>query len=264
MRVNWSWIPMALMALLICVGVGAGERVFVHKVGSEGGNHFFSEEDAFDLSELLDGETRTFGSGEHEITATREGEVIAITRSAAEGKRMIEMECRVGKDVCRVMDAPDGERVALMIEKHRTCEGEGCGQMEWVSSMDHSMGHGKSGHAVFIREFASCDEGAEGNEGCDPADIDVMVERLIGEAHGEVVMESVGEGGTWISDDGHAVRLHMDGARLRCPEGDTTMSVEKSEVDEVFLCPKHSLPLEQVEIPFGVRVKKIERTTDDD
>jgi len=42
---------------------------------------------------------------------------------------------------------------------------------------------------------------------------------------------------------------------LRCPEGDTTMRVKKEEVDEVFLCPKHSLPLEKA--PSKGRVHRI-------
>ena len=41
------------------------------------------------------------------------------------------------------------------------------------------------------------------------------------------------------------MQLHSkDTVALSCPEGDTSMHVSKEEADDVFLCPKHSLPLE--------------------
>jgi hypothetical protein len=41
--------------------------------------------------------------------------------------------------------------------------------------------------------------------------------------------------------------LHTDGATLACPEGDATIHVKKEEANDVFLCPKHSVPMEKVD-----------------
>jgi hypothetical protein len=48
-----------------------------------------------------------------------------------------------------------------------------------------------------------------------------------------------------------------DKVSLRCPEGDTTMRVDKSEAEDVFLCPKHSVPLEQVKSKGRVHEIKV-------
>ena len=38
----------------------------------------------------------------------------------------------------------------------------------------------------------------------------------------------------------------LDGkVMLRCPEGDATVAVEQDEAEDVFLCPKHSIPMEK-------------------
>ena len=48
-----------------------------------------------------------------------------------------------------------------------------------------------------------------------------------------------------------------DKITLRCPEGDTTMRVEKTEAEDVFLCPKHSVPLEKVKTKGRVHEIKV-------
>jgi hypothetical protein len=80
-------------------------------------------------------------------------------------------------------------------------------------------------------------------------------------ADGEVIV--VGEGGEWVGDHskhGNVMFISEDARiSLRCPEGDTTMRVEKEEAEDVFLCPKHSVPLEKVE--FKGRVHEIKVRT---
>ena len=76
---------------------------------------------------------------------------------------------------------------------------------------------------------------------------------------GEVIV--IGEGGEWVGDHcphGNVMFISEDSKTvLRCPEGDTTMRVEKEEAEDVFLCPKHSVPLEKVESKGRVHEIKV-------
>jgi hypothetical protein len=80
-----------------------------------------------------------------------------------------------------------------------------------------------------------------------------------GEHDGDFIV--VGEGGNWVDDHGkgNVVFIGDNKISLRCPEGDTTMRVEKAEVEDVFLCPKHSVPLEKVESKARVHEIKVRK-----
>jgi hypothetical protein len=251
MKVRDSWGLAIALGLLLATGVAqAGSDVFV----SKGDALFFGEGDGevFDLAELLDGETRIFGEGEHQISATRAGDEITITRPNRDGKE-IKITCNVEQDSCQVLTNTDGDHVGMMIRKTGTCAGSGCRHedVDVVVSGEHARGH-----AFFVTEHADC-------EGEDCATVEVRVDEIVSpHGHAEVIVETVGEGGTWVGSEGHTVQLKSHGATLRCPEGDTTMIVDAEEVDDTFLCPKHSVPLEKME-PRVIRVQR-KKVQDDD
>ena len=52
---------------------------------------------------------------------------------------------------------------------------------------------------------------------------------------------------------------HGDKVVLHCPEGDTTMVIDKENAEEIYLCPKHNVELEPV--AHKVIKKKVEVKT---
>ena len=251
MKVRDSWGLAIGLGVLLVAGVAlAGSDVFV----SKGDAVFFGEGDGevFDLSELLDGETRIFGEGEHQLTAMRTGDEISITRPNRDGEE-IKITCNADRDSCQVLTDADGDHVRMMIRKTRTCAGTDCvhDDVDVLVSGDHL-----SGRAVFITEQVHC-------EGEDCAAVEVRLDEIVSpHGHAEVIVETVGEGGTWVGADRHMVQLKSHGATLRCPEGDTTMVVATEEAGDTFLCPKHSVPLEKME-PRVIHMRHNQADDDD-
>ncbi len=228
---------------------------------SHGKQHVLIEDgEAFDLSDLADGETRVFGVGDKQVTVSREGDLATIRRARGAGDPEMEITCRLSSDTCKVITSEDDpSRVMLVIQKTRECE-NGVGDCD-DELLDLDLGG--EGHAVLVRKIVECDE--EGN--CEET-ADVTTH---GDAHGHAMIRIedfegslpedlvfVGEDGKWVGDTGGkrvVVVGRDDRVALRCPEGDATMRVDKDEAGDVFLCPKHSVPLEQVETK--ARVHKI-------
>jgi hypothetical protein len=167
-----------------------------------------------DLNDLYDGETRVFGEGEHQLTATRKGDVVILNNAGESDNQELVLECQLDTDKCTIITGADDNRTMVMIRKTAECEdGQDCMKME---------------HNIRVHEM-----------------------------HG-------GAHGVWISDDGDQEVLSIgDGPNvfafrgssktmLRCPEGDTTMSVDKAEAEDTFLCPRHSVPLEKLSGPEGL------------
>jgi hypothetical protein len=271
--------------LLMTVGVASaadGEWVSndgkVHKLS---GNAMFISEDGgdadrFDLSEMRDGETRTFGVGARAVTVSRRGDVATISRSNSGGDvSKIDIACNLGEDTCTVVTfADDPEKVMVAIEKERVgVNGEGdCDAHpgEWM--------HEDGAHVIVEIDCdgEECDELQnlqldEIHEGL--SSFVVKSDRMEGDLN-RVLIKRMTEGG----EDGHNVfvqrlgegsavqrklhRVHMNSTMLRCPEGDATLSVTKEEAEETFLCPKHSTPLEKVEQRQRSRVIHVESKQD--
>jgi hypothetical protein len=266
-----------MLSLIVVLGLAltaaiAGEAEKHVWVSADGGHHsvhgnvmFIAEDgEAFDLSDLADGETRIFGTGEKQVTATRDGDVATITREPSGDESGLEITCHLSKDTCKIMtDDGDPEKVMIMIKKTRECiDGEGdCD--EGLELMDLGF-TSDDAHTIVIRKTVECDD--EGNctedvthHGGPHGDAEAIIELHAGvDAAGEVIV--VGEGGSWVGDhaEGNVVFITRDDkVSLRCPEGDTTMRVEKNEADDVFLCPKHSVPLEKVPSKGAVREIKV-------
>jgi len=263
-------LSLAVVLGLALVAAVAGEKnVWVSDDGdhhSVHGNVMFIGEDgeAFDLSDLADGETRVFGTGDKQVTATRNGDEATIIREASGDESAIEITCHLGQDTCKIMtDDGDPEKVMIMIQKTHECvNGEGdCDHH--VDMMDVGV-FGDDAHTIMIRKTVACDD--EGNCTEDVSHMGhphgeghaVIELQTIGEGDGDVIV--VGEGGNWVGDHGKGNVVFIskdDKLSLRCPEGDTTMRVEKTEAEDVFLCPKHSVPLEKVESKERVHEIKV-------
>jgi hypothetical protein len=187
-----------------------------------------------DLSELADGETRTFGSGEHTITATRNGEVITISIPDGDGDVAKTIDCKVGgAGGCYAFTADDTAGVKMIV-----VDGEGG---DAIRRKIEVIKIGEGGDGVFAHHDASVfvmDSIGEGS---------ASVEALIG-PHGAHNM--------WVSHGG-------DKLVMKCPEGDTTMRLDKDE-DRTFYCPQHNVELEEVKLDHIMRRIVIETDGDDD
>ncbi|MDH3627940.1 MAG: hypothetical protein OEV00_14955 [Acidobacteriota bacterium] len=263
-----SWVVMLAAGLTAALaGDGharswshSGSAMILHEDGAE----------SFDVGDLADGETRVFGAGDKQITATRSGNVVTLLRNESGDEKKIEILCNVDSDNCSIVTAGDGDSVAIVVQKTRTCHGnkDECGADPAIA--DFASGEGLA--RVIIEKHADC-------EGDDCDEFEVLVS---GEGHGNhffhhennsVVISPDGAEGEWVSEDGHdiaiagpnAIFLSADQLVLRCPEGDTTTRIEKDRRHETFLCPQHSVPLEKQKMP-SIRRIKIERphSGDDD
>ena len=229
-----SW-PLITLVAALCAIAWAGNAVFLGDDGQE-----------FDLAELREGETRTFGSGERQLTATRSGDVVSVRREATGDRDELSFECRVTTDSCTVTTFDGDDRVIVKIEKERECI-NGLGDCAGIEDLMIIGAHG-DGHHVIVDHDVVCkaEAGAEA-EGCEHA---VWVSRD-GDEH-EILIDALSGGGAPIIRFGGGVGKTV----LRCPEGDTTMLVNAEEANDTFLCPKHSQPLELRKSP-GKSVRKI-------
>ena len=270
----------ALASLVLVLAAGstpAGEGKWVTQSGQvhaiHGGNAFFvSDDDAerFDLSDLKDGETRTFGAGPRAVTVSRTGDEATITRGGSgDDVSAIDITCRLNDDTCTVLTFPnDPEKVMVAIEKERTC-------INGAGDCDFSFGDGE-GHIVV-------DIDCDASDAADCSELHAIHLQGLAELHENFTVETTGDedggpsrivirriGGDGAEEDNvfvtrmdvssvsamhQVLALHGDSVMLRCSEGDATIMVEKDEADDTFLCPKHSTPMEQVKgHSSGVRV----------
>jgi hypothetical protein len=251
-KLKGVWI--LAVAAALCVGAAAlaeeeKEHTWVSAEGHAMALHahhdamFISEEGAFDVAELQDGETRTFGEGDKQVTVTRDGDVVTINRMEKGEERQVEIECEVDRDTCKVMTfADDPERVMVIVKKTRECvDGEGDCEATVDVHLDH-LKLGKGMHTM-IREVRCDDEGncEEFEDVHAGGEVEITAD-VHADGHGNVMILKTSE---------------MAGNKvvLVCPEGDSRVTVDKEEADDTFLCPKHSVPMEKG--PEKVLIKKI-------
>ena len=270
------------MASLVCVLLAspapAGENTWVSEAGTvhalHSGNAVFVSEDGaerFDISELKDGETRTFGAGPRAVTVRRSGDAATISRnSSGDDVSAIDITCRLADDTCTVLTFPnDPERVMVAIEKERICEnGEG--------DCDFMLGEGVVSGGNIVVDI-ECEDNEEDcgeihrmhldglaelqgimeveTEGRGDGEQSRIVIRRIGGDGENVFVTKAGVGGPAAMHRMHA--LHGDQVMLRCSEGDATITVKKEEAGDTFLCPKHSTPMEAVKGHAGRGIRVI-------
>lgn len=133
--------------LLLAGAVSAGNGVWV----SDDGN-------SFDLSDLEDGETKFFGNGDKQITATRNGDTISIDSPGDGDGRSVKIECTAGQDDCRVMTLGENDKkVALMIKKGHAGH--------HLMSIDENVVIGENGETtITITQIGDCED--DGDAGC--------------------------------------------------------------------------------------------------
>lgn len=194
------------------------------------------EGETVDLSDLADGESRTFGAGENTFTATRDGDKVVLKQEGGGEDRKIELTCDLGADDCKVITiGPEGGRFGLIIQKSGGCLG-GKDCHAFVHSIDVEETDGK----MMIIKTGDC----AGSADCmKTADVYIHGDH---DGHALVRIEDLEEKIHGIADAFFVTTSDEAGAILRCPEGDTTMQIDEEDADEVFLCPMHSVPLEKV------------------
>lgn len=207
----------------------------------------------FNLADLANGETRTFGEGDHAITATRRGDDIEVTFTADDGKsRNQTLHCTVGKDSCYAYAVSEG----------------GEGHVVVLSKTGASAG--KDGEKELTKVVL-----ADGT----PDARQLMVFAADDEDGSQVVIKGDGEGMTWITTDvetaevaggGTAAHPGMKvikvvaegGSVLRCPEGDATLTLKKGEEKTgPYFCPRHNLKMELSKEPIVIK-KHVKVETD--
>jgi hypothetical protein len=217
MRQAGKRLGMVSGLLVLAVGVAvSADRVWISDDGDElevGPHAIFldSEGESFDLSELEDGETRLFGSGEEQLTARRDGDTVTLERPAVGNEGALRVECRIARDRCRVLTfEDDSRRVAVMVEKSR-------GGDSGTLTLDEEILAGPDGETtIVIRQV--------GVGACEQADeADCLAQRaqiLGGDLRTEVVsIELLDEadpeshGSLWIHTGG-PTGMHADGAEV--------------------------------------------------
>jgi len=245
------------LAILLIAGTlawaGEEENVWVQADGktvtlhSDQNAMFISDDGVtFDLSDLLPGETRQFGEGAKQVTATRVGDAVTIQRLATGTEGSLEFQCELNRDTCKVITFADNpEKVMIMVEKTRECvNGVGdCDATLDVTLDDLNLGEGA--HAII--KMVKCDDTGNCEE----------TEEIHGSHSVEVSADVVG------GEHPKMVFVHAAAAdgkvKLVCPEGDATIRVNAEQADDTFLCPQHSIPMEKAEEHGVVRRIKIEK-----
>ena len=241
----------ALVAVLCTGPVSAGCAEWVTdddqtiEIHAHANAMFFDENgESFDLAELRDGETRTFGEGQKQVTVARVGDVVTIVRDESEEKSKLEIQCDTGRDTCKVITfSDDPEKVMIMIQKTRECV-NGVGDCDDVDIAFDSIGEG--GHAI-IRTVKCNDAGdCEHFENVVGGSEVIAIGDYGGQPHHKMVIV-------------HSDEMNSDSVLLRCPEGDSKIHVDKDEAADTFLCPKHSVPMVQEENQFIRKIKVEQR-----
>lgn len=198
---GWALAALVLPALpAVAGGTGHGRTLVM------------DDAEAFDLSDLADGETRYFGSGDGEFEASRDGDRVVVRFTGEEHAR--EITCTMGEERCVVLTGQDGAGTLIL-------RSDGDEDARTISVVRADAG----GSAVFVGT-------GEGTTRTMTVHID-----------GEDPLR-------WVDGDGEGTTIveigPSDTVVLRCPEGDTTMTLEKGEQGGPYHCPRHQLELERV------------------
>ena len=200
----------------------------------------------FNLADLANGESRTFGEGDQAITATRYGDDIEVTYQGKKGENKKQtLHCTVGKDTCYAMTLTDeGKGHVVMLSQTATSGQKG--QLKEVKKIVLTGGDtdGKS-LMVFAGDGECC------------AGTGAMV---VGDGSGMswVTATSDSEPGVQVME------LHEEGTTLlKCPKGDATLILHKGEENSgPYFCPKHNLQMEVVKAPVILKKIEVHKKTD--
>lgn len=269
-KLTLTAVVAVVLALTGWTGAAACEKVRVVDGGDVlklGAGHTwsFNAEGAeeFDVADLADGETRVFGEGDHQVTVSRQGDEVTIQHPPRKDGAPMSIVCHLDDDVCKILTLDEGPaRTAIMIRKSSDCAGDD----DCTRVMLTELSLGDEPARILIRKKLDC-----AGDDCAEADATVEVGGTKSFATVQVVtdgMELDGEGNVvMLSKDAGAFAFTLlgddDAVVLRCPEGDTTMRVDREEAGQTWLCPKHSVPLEKVSTAVPHKIKVIKKRGDD-
>jgi len=192
------------------------------------------------LSELKDGETRSLGTGDSAMSATRKGDVITITYGEHDGEKR-KIKCTLGKDSCYAMTmGADGAHVVVVNKS-----GKDGNEPDKIVIQDGD----ESGKGMFV--FTDDEGGAD---------------------H-QVIVDALHPGMSWVSSgDGESIpgvkviRIHDEAAvMLECPEGDATLTLKKGEENSgPYFCPKHNVKMEKASSPVIMKKVVVDTKSKDD
>ncbi len=200
----------------------------------------------FNLADLADGETRTFGEGDHAITATRNGDDVTITYKGDSKAGTHTLHCTAGKDSCfATILGTDGKTPMVMLSK--------------------SGPAGGNSHPKVATKVVLLGDDADPKKLGDLDSDD--------ESGDPMVVSSDDSGMVWVTSDEdtstpgthsgvRVIKIVTDaGTVLRCPEGDATLTLKKGEENTgPYFCPRHNLKMEPSKDPVVISQKiKLEK-----
>jgi hypothetical protein len=197
-----------------------------------------------ELRDLADGETRTFGEGEHAVTATREGDRVVLNFPGKDGKTVTldrSIDCDLASDDCVVKFGSVGEDGNVFVFEMGDANGDHGRVERRIEIVAEGGPH--DGHEIVVGAHPRVQVLRLGEDG----DLDDVLQNL------EIEIDDIGAHVGNIQMPAMPLMIFSgEGERvLRCPEGDTTMTVGEDEVDGIYTCPKHGLTLEAVDAPIG-------------
>lgn len=202
--------------------------------------------ESHDLSRLQDGETLVLGEGEGRITVTREGDEVLVELPGEPGEepRKLRWKTDGGPHFAYRIDTDGGH--AVVFDRESVAADEKQVEVLAVRTSDEGLGERLT---VLLDRLGLSAGQAETSE--DDGETTIVVKRAKGQPL-KWVTAGEGEGVAGV-----VVELEDDRKVLRCPEGDTTMRVDRDE-PRTFYCPQHNVVLEEVE-PERRMIKTIRR-----
>jgi len=237
-----GWVLAAFAAMLSLVAApavaGCGDNPgCAHKA-------FFTDGEKYDLSDMYDGETRYFGSGDSEVEATRTGDQVVLSFSDDDSE-LTEITCELSSESCFVVSSEGDDAAKIMV-------------------MKSAEAHGEMTHDVMVMEFAGDVEQLHSGDHAITIDVEAGEDgNVFFSKHGNEKLQWISEG-----DEGAAkvirIALEPSGTTVRCPEGDATLRLDEGESTGGYFCPKHNVELEVVESPKRLHHRKVIRVEEDE
>lgn len=244
-----TWVQFVVAAVLVLIAgtvlVSAGEEQIKVQIEKDGDNEVSVDvngvTEVIRLEDLADGESRTFGAGDHEVVVKRLGEELSII---AAGHAIGGIgDHGVSKDVM-VWVGDEGENIEIRKEKVIVIKADG---------------DGDALHNAFTYHISGDDELLDGEH-------NIMIEEIL-EGHG-------GEGHTAIFFDDEGGEHHptiikrqlCDGmVKYRCEETGSVLMVKKDDaIEDVYICPATGCVMEKVDEPqMKVITIKVEEEDED-
>ena len=254
-RVPNPWREAMGMNRLIGLTLGAAALSLSVLVAGTTADKQMRKFDKVDLSDLRDGETRTLGKGEHAITATRQGDEIAITYGGKGGEKQT-IQCTVGKDSCYAMTLDETGKSQVVV-----VDGSGKNGKE-LDRIFVSTGDGDARHVMVVS--GEGDEGGKFVMSGHPGMEWTAEDGCCGD--GDAGCCAKGEDGTCAMSAVKVVKLsHDGGVTLECPEGDATLTLKKGEENSgPYFCPKHNVKMEKAKAPTFMKRIVVDTNSKDD